>query len=313
MKKAISILLCLCLVCALSACGGQKAPVPASPTDLATPAPTEAPAPAPDAAPVAPAEQPLEAADPDDYVGTWAYGRAMLSIARYGAGCKCVVHWAGSAAEYAQWEYDCLPDGGGMTAERLGQKQIITCNPDGSIAQREVVFSDGAARFELLSENTLRWTDYKEYPTGGVYEFERVEMVNLSTAPEEFAEGYFRVIGAFHPGTSGATLGMAAAATEAVRFALAQRFWCADIEEMRDNMLSGWESLSDDERAAFDENFLSVVELVRDCKADWESNRGSFESAGVDGQMEALLLDPMTLVAWDTLVSNTLTMGNSDK
>ena len=45
---------------------------------------------------------------------------------------------------------------------------------------------------------------------------------------------------------------------------------------------------------------------------DWDSRKGTFSDAGVPDRMEALLKDTAANVSWQTLVSNTLTMGNSE-
>ena len=139
---------------------------------------------------------------------------------------------------------------------------------------------------------------------------------SAATAPvptaQAFADSYFRVVGSFHPGTAGSSLRQAQAACAAVHFAASNRLAEADIPGMRSAMLAAWESLTDDERSWFDENFIGLAELVEACHADWESNRALFEDAGVADQMAILTSDPAAMAHWDTLRANTLTLGNEE-
>ena len=129
---------------------------------------------------------------------------------------------------------------------------------------------------------------------------------------EAFADNYFRVVGSFHPGTAGSSLRRAWAACAAVHFANENRIAETDIPLLRSTMLTAWESLSDDERAWFDENFIGLAEEIEACRTDWESNRALFEDAGVADQMAILMDTPAALQHWDTLRAHTLTLGNSE-
>ena len=129
---------------------------------------------------------------------------------------------------------------------------------------------------------------------------------------EAFADNYFRVVTSFHPGTAGSSLGRAWAACAAVHFANENRIAQTDIPLLRSTMLAAWESLSDDERAWFDENFIGLAEEIEACRTDWESNRALFEDAGVADQMAILMDMPAALEHWDTLRAHTLTLGNSE-
>ena len=89
--------------------------------------------------------------------------------------------------------------------------------------------------------------------------------------------------------------------------------WNEDVPTLRKNMLAAWESLTDEERSAFDSNFLDVVRLIDRCLDDWEVNKGVFTDAGVQAdRLEELLKDKAAQVSWSDLVAHTLTMGNSD-
>ena len=142
-------------------------------------------------------------------------------------------------------------------------------------------------------------------PTG------ETEPVPVPTA-EEFAEGYFRQVTSFHPGTAGSSLRQAEAACACVHFAAHNRIAEVDIPLLRSTMLTAWESLSDEERGWFDENFVGMAGLIDACHTDWESNQPLFGDAGVSDQMAILMDDPAAWESWSTLCAHTLTLGNEE-
>ncbi len=128
-----------------------------------------------------------------------------------------------------------------------------------------------------------------------------------SAAPAElpaasaFAEDFFRTVGRFHPGTAGSSLGRAAAACGAYRFAAENRL--ADVNQalLAAALIEGRELLSEEEKGYFDENFESVCELIEECRSDWEAIRPLFDDAGVATEMETLLADPAAPASWAAL------------
>lgn len=128
---------------------------------------------------------------------------------------------------------------------------------------------------------------------------------------EQFVDGYFKVIGGVEQGTAGSSLKLAKAAEEAFAFAQTYAINSVDHKTLRDNMLKGWESMTDEERSAFDANFLDVVELLKDVSAD--KIPAEFEDAGVADALKTLLQQKGAYANWDTLTANTLTMGNSEE
>ena len=147
---------------------------------------------------------------------------------------------------------------------------------------------------------------------GKEMEFEKAEFAGLFPSREEFIEDYFHVIGGYHQGTAGSSLAAAQAAYKAYSFAFRHQLWNTDIPDLRKAILEAWESMTDEERNAFDANFIDVVRLVDSCLNDWEAIEGIFADAGVPSGMGELLQDTEAQISWSTLVSHTLTMGNSD-
>ena len=70
----------------------------------------------------------------------------------------------------------------------------------------------------------------------------------VAPAPQAFADDYFRLAVSYHPATAGSSLGRAQAACGILRFAAENELNSADIPTLRENMLVGWNSLSDQER-----------------------------------------------------------------
>ena len=135
----------------------------------------------------------------------------------------------------------------------------------------------------------------------------------LAPTPDEFADEYFGALTTYGEGVSGFTLKQAVSATEVITFASEHKIADTNTKEMRLNMLEGWDSLDSDDQKIFDENFILLCRLIDDCADNWESNKEMFADAGVDDVMETLLNDEDAMAHWDSLKSNTLTMGNSEE
>ena len=127
---------------------------------------------------------------------------------------------------------------------------------------------------------------------------------------EAFEEGYFDVILGIESGTAGASLKVAAAASEVCAFAEAYELYNPDVAPMRDNMLAAFEALDADAQALFWDNFESVRALLDGCLEDYEANRAVFDDAGVAEAMDEVMYDPLNRLAWENLRDHTLTMGN---
>lgn len=131
---------------------------------------------------------------------------------------------------------------------------------------------------------------------------------------QDLVKGYFNVIGTIPKGTAGASLKLAEAATAVFEFAQDYNLAGCDISALRDNMLNAWQKvLDDEERANFDENFMDVVTFMDSAEADPTAVAAQLEDAGVREKFEKLSSQAGAWDNWDTLKSNTLTMGNSDE
>ncbi len=111
----------------------------------------------------------------DQYVGHWVSGRASLEISPEDEGYKCTIHWGGSVSEATEWYYSCTFDGTSLVDEGVGVKSLVVYDENGNITSSTDEFTDGAASFTIGDDGQLTWTDYKEYPEGGVLVFERAE------------------------------------------------------------------------------------------------------------------------------------------
>ena len=131
---------------------------------------------------------------------------------------------------------------------------------------------------------------------------------------QDLVKGYFNIIGTIPKGTAGASLKLAEAATAVFEFAQDYNLAGCDISALRDNMLNAWQKvLDDEERANFDENFMDVVTFMDSAEADPTAVAAQLEDAGVREKFEKLSSQAGAWDNWDTLKSNTLTMGNSDE
>ncbi len=250
-----------------------------------------------------------------DWVGRWydlTSQRATMSIIpnEENGKYKVEITWSSSAATLSAWRMDADYDAKQKTLSyKNGWMGELTYAEDGSVASEETKWEDAEGSFTLNEDGHLLWTDSKE-------ESAKDFVLERYTAPgpskENFVEEYFHVIGGYGQGTSGSSLAEAKAACEAYRFASDYEIWNTDIPAMRDTMLAAWESMSEEEQAAFDANFIDVVKLLDLVLSDYEGNAGVFEDAGVGEEMKALLDRDFSALSWSTLCANTLTMGNSE-
>jgi len=239
------------------------------------------------------------------YLGTWVCGRATIVITDEHPGYRIEITWGNSAAEVTEWNYYCpytLTDRK-LVSEPTGVKTDVTYGADGEVAQSVTGYEDGQATFSIGEDDRLAWADAKEN-AGADMAFERAEIVGFAPTAEEFAFSYFNMIG-------DGELSMDKKACEALNFAAASELWHADRAAMRDNMFMAWEGLSETEQSAFDDSFMDVVHLLDACYADWAANRATFTD-GRDERMDELLAEPLYQEAWQTLLGNTLTLGNSE-
>lgn len=297
MKRFITFVLSLALVFAMAACGA-KAPATQTPVGSEeNTAPAEAPA----------SESRIRE---EDYLGKWECEDYFdIEIAKVSADYRVVVK-SDDERNQTVFAYDCYFDGESLVSNETGEKFDLLLDDDELISST-TVWSDGATALTIESDGTLTWREFKE-DTGKGLSFRHDSFIEKAPSVEDFYEDYFMPVNSWHPGTAGSSLKLAIAVCEVLEFAEDEDFWCTDIPAMRDNMLKAYESLSADEQAIFDENFMSIYALIDSCFEDWESNRGVFEDSGKAGEMAALLADPMVRVSWEVLKAHTFTMGNSD-
>ena len=308
MKKTLAIVLILMMILgAMTACGGKTAaePDPQGPDEVTDETPTTEPA---------DVESEEDTLSLYDFFGTWqdeTSQRAMLTIApsvAYGdAAVK--IHWGSSAFEAAEWTmYAAFDEQTGSLNYSEGSMATVTAAEDGTLtADEQWSGSEGAFTFD--EDGKLLWTDSKEERSA------EMRFVRIPAAPlteEEFTDEYFRVIGGYAAGTAGSSIAMAKAACDAMRFAENHDFLTQDVDAMREVMLRAWESLSQEEQTAFDENFMDVVSLLDAAMEENAELPGIFEDAGVRAQMQELVNSEYARGCWSVLCANTLTMGNSE-
>ena len=256
----------------------------------------------------------IDAAGVQSFVGLWndlTSQRASMSImsSEEYPYYDVTLHWGDSASSAGEWTMKASFD---ETTGRLvyenGEMAYMTYDETGK-GVRDKKWDDGTGSFFWSADGILMWEDSRE-ERSAAFRFER----SLTPAPtaEELADGFFRVISGIEIGTADASLKQAAAISEVMRFANRSSIWAAYNVELRTNILAAWNTLTPEEQAAFDGNFISVLTAARSAKANWDENKGVFEDAGVAEVMAELLADRGAWLSWETLTSNTLTMGNSD-
>ena len=204
-KTFCLLLLLLCLCALLAACGVVEPEEPLDGPDMVNHSADPANQPE-DREPEAPA------ITGGDYVGLWAdqtSQRAMLTIVpeEEGQGYLVQLQWGSSAWESMVWTmHTRFNEATGELEYTDGEKAMTTYNEDGSVAEKEVEWTDAEGTFRVTEDGGLEWSDSRETDCAD-FDFQRVVMYTPSA--EAFAEDYFRVIGGYATGVSGAALAQA--------------------------------------------------------------------------------------------------------
>ena len=243
----------------------------------------------------------------DAFQGTWACDRATIIIESLDDIIYCSVLWSGSAWDVAEWVYEgCTYD---AEADRLvtqanGVKTNLTYGEDGEVETSDQIYDDGEAVFSLDETGRLIWDDKKENAGEGML-FEKVLDFDEAIPVDELTEGCFKVIAGVEQGTAGASLKLAEAVCEVGKFAGSYDLSEVDDDNLSVCVLMALVEFSDDEQAAFGQNFDSVSALLDACFEDWDANRAVFEDAGVDEDMDALVADDAARLSWEKLRDST--------
>lgn len=249
-----------------------------------------------------------------DFVGAWqdrVSQRATMNLLEqeYMSAYTATISWGSSATETTVWTLPCAYDEQTHTLTYTGgTKENLTFSEDGA-ETAETVWNDSEGTLRINDDGEIEWADSREEAAPSV---RFVRVYSATPSQEAFVEEYFHVIGGVEQGTAGASLKLDRAAYDAMDFANRYQLWNADIPALRDTMLAAWESMTDEERSAFDANFIDVVRQIDLALDDYEGIKSEFEDAGIGDAMQSLLEDPFACESWRTLCAHTLTMGNSE-
>ena len=250
---------------------------------------------------------------PYDYVGVWEDAwsqRASLEIlpgAEYGQ-YDATIHWGSSADSAGIWNMTLTFDEAtGKMSYKNGTMSLVTFSQTGE-ETRDEKWADAEGYFLITEKGKMSWSDSREDRSA---QFDLNRVVAPGPTADELVEGFFKVIGGIGPGSAGASLRQVKAAEDVMTFAIGHGIWNGDNQTLRENLLTAWESMTEDEQKAFDASFIDVLSMVRDAKADPESYAGQFSDAGAE-KIADYFKDPAAMLSWDELTSNTLTMGNSE-
>lgn len=252
------------------------------------------------------------------FAGRWAdpvYDRASLRILRtfevdapddefyY----DIQILWGSSYDSMGVWSMTAWWDtDAGRLVYEDGVMSIVTTDDNGE-GTEEIQWDDADGAFWLDADGTLRWEDSREERSA---EFHMERVVSEAPSAEDFVENYFKPVADVEIGTAGASLKQAAVACGVVRFACESDLWNTDIDDMREAMLAGWESLDADTQARFDGNLFGGVigELANGIYWDYDNLAGQFADAGVGEDAAFLNADPEAHASWVRLFVYTLTI-----
>lgn len=194
-----------------------------------------------------------------------------------------------------------------MTARYNSKKRRLEYKDGTMIEGGAIVLSGTKGYVQLDGAGRLQWTDSRE---ADAQQLSFARILAPTPTPEDFADGYFRVVAALERG-SGAARKAAQTIVTVLQFAESREMWNADGEAMQANLEAAWDSLADDERARFDAVFdAGVSDPADEAFDDYAAVKKVFESAGVGQEMARLAASNEARLSWEFLSSATLNMGN---
>ena len=268
-----------------------------------------------------------EADDTPDLAGMWidpAFDRAEFIILhdyegwaadlldeKPNDGYFISMNWSNSADSYDHYQMIARQEGNKLVYDKSIYIRY-TAAGEGEDAQvkAEVLDEQGKGVFTLQEDGTLLWEDS--------YVKDAAEMkLGLSSveAPsaEELAERYFKPIAALETETAGAELKKAQAVLDTYAFCIDNAVWQMDKETLRENMLTAFESLTQEEQAAFDRIEPEITEEALRLLKEDEKLTEAYTDAGVAERLETLREDPTIRSSLGLFLAYVMTLGNSEE
>ena len=191
---------------------------------------------------------------------------------------------------------------GGMFAE-------YTYGENGEVIEEDtcLVEDNGVGSFILGEDGSLRWQDSYLKDAAGM-----VLLREAAPAPSagEILESYYRTAVSLETETAGASLKLTQAVRDTYLFCMNHPFWCMDQEAFSLNLAAAQELLSEEEKAAFDQNRgVLNLEITRLLKEDEEAGN-VYSDAGVEKQVEDMRNLPDVRLSVETFITAVEALNN---
>ena len=268
-----------------------------------------------------------EAAGKQDFTGIWTdanFDKMVLTILpseatwfdeRMGEDAsveKYVVrmNWPSSESEESVYNMVAVLDESGkkLTYEG-GMFAEYAYDENGGVNEEDtsLVEDNGIGSFTLAEDGSLLWQDSYLKDAG-----EMVLRKEIAEAPsaEEILESYYRTVTGLETGTAGDSLKLAEAVRDIYLFCSVHPFWCMDQEAFSLNLKAAQDQLTEEEKAAFDQNRGALaLEITRLLMEDEEAG-SVYSDVGIEKQTEALRNLPEVRLSVETFIFAVETLNN---
>ncbi len=172
---------------------------------------------------------------------------------------------------------------------------------DGNVDEEDTALleDNGTGCFTLTDSGTLLWEDSF---LAEAAEMKLSRFIPSVPSPEEIKEGYYRQVIDLEPETAGASLKLAQAAESVFRFCSVSSFWCMDYEPFANALTAAQNSLTAEEKAAFDRNRGALTLEITRLLDENEEMGSEYADAGVETQMIELRNDPDVRLSVETFI-----------
>ena len=212
------------------------------------------------------------------------------------------MRWPSSDSEVSTYHIlGSLDETGKKLTYTGGMFVDYTFDDDGKVNEEDTALleDNGTGCFTITENGTLLWEDS--------YLAEAAEMTLNRLIPsvpsaEEIKAGYYQQAIELEEGTAGSSLKLAQAVERVFQFCSVSSFWCMEYEPFAKALVDAQNSLTAEEKAAFDQHRGALTLEITRLLNENEEMGSAYEDAGVEAQMIELRNDPAVRLSVETFI-----------
>ncbi len=214
-----------------------------------------------------------------------------------------IMNWPSSEGELSKYHIiGSLDETGKKLNYTGGMFAEYVFDDNGNVDEEEtgLLEDNGTGCFTIMENGTLLWED------SYLKEASEMELSRLNpTVPsaEEIKDRYYQQVIGLEEGTAGTSLKLAQAAESVFQFCSISNFWVMENEAFEKALADVQNSLTAEEKAAFDLNRKALNQEMARLLNENEEMGSAYEDAGVEEKMIDLRNDPAVRLSVETFLN----------